>query len=125
MQRANDDFIGTLAESARKTISEGYYVVKDAGLPHRSLRDALAAAHGIPLITEVKLRSPSEGQLKKSADVREIAKMYQRGGAAGISVLTEPKHFDGRIEVLTAVKKSVDMPVLMKDIVGKPQENST
>jgi indole-3-glycerol phosphate synthase len=120
MQRANDDFIGTLAESARKTISEGYYVVKDAGLPHRSLRDALAAAHGIPLITEVKLRSPSEGQLKKSADVREIAKMYQRGGAAGISVLTEPKHFDGRLEFLTAVKKSVDLPVLMKDIVIDP-----
>ena len=70
MLRANDDFVGTLAESARKTISEGYYVVNDAALPHRSLRESLAAAHGVPLVTEVKFRSPSEGQLKKSVDVR-------------------------------------------------------
>lgn len=120
MLRANDDFIGTLAESARRTISEGYYQVPRADLPHRSLRDALARAKGIPLITEVKFRSPSEGQLRKSAEVREIAQKFQRGGASGISVLTEPKHFDGRIEYLTAVKRSVEIPVLMKDVIVDP-----
>ncbi|MDA4114470.1 MAG: indole-3-glycerol-phosphate synthase [Thaumarchaeota archaeon] len=120
MLQANDDFIATLAESARKTISEGYYDVQDAGLPARSLRNSLLTAKGMPLITEVKFRSPAEGLLRKSTDVREIALKYQRGGAAGISVLTEPKHFEGRLEYLTAVKRSVEIPVLMKDIVVDP-----
>jgi indole-3-glycerol phosphate synthase len=120
MLRANDDFVATLAESARKTISEGYYKVEDANLPTRSMRNAILAAKGTPLITEVKFRSPSEGLLRKTTDVREIAQTYQRGGAAGISVLTEPKHFEGRLEYLTAVKRSVKIPVLMKDIVIDP-----
>jgi indole-3-glycerol phosphate synthase len=120
MQPSGDDFIGTLVASARKTISEGYYRVGSAGTPKRSLGSALKAAKGLPLITEVKFRSPSEGMLKPKTDVREIARRYQRGGAAAISVLTEPKHFDGRLEYLTAVKRSVDIPVLMKDIVIDP-----
>ena len=120
MIRPSGDFISTLVESARKTISEGYYRTEDANLSRRSLRDAILAARGIALITEVKFRSPSEGRLGSSADVREIARKYQRGGAAGISVLTEPKHFEGRLEYLTVVKKSVDVPVLMKDIVIDP-----
>jgi len=120
MPRPSDDFIATLAESARRTISEGYYNVQDANMAPRSLRNALLTAKGIPLITEVKFRSPAEGLLRKSTDVREIALKYQRGGAAGISVLTEPKHFEGRLEYLTAVKRSVGIPVLMKDIVIDP-----
>jgi len=62
MLRANDDFVATLAESARKTISEGYYKVEDANLPTRSMRTAILTAKGTPLITEVKFRSPSEGR---------------------------------------------------------------
>jgi indole-3-glycerol phosphate synthase len=119
MQR-NRNFVYTLAESARKTVSEGYYRVEDAKLPHRSMREAIGSYKHTPLITEVKFKSPAEGELRAAQDVREIARKYERGGAVGISVLTEPKHFDGRIEYLTAVKKSVTLPVLMKDIIVDP-----
>jgi len=122
MLRANDDFIGTLAASARRTVSEGYYdgAIEPGEFAHRSLREALAAAKGMPLITEVKFRSPAEGPLRAASDVRAIARAYQRGGAAAISVLTEPKHFDGSLGYLAAVKRSVDVPVLMKDVVVDP-----
>jgi indole-3-glycerol phosphate synthase len=121
MLRGNDDFIGTLAASARRTVSEGYYGgVAPGEFTHRSLRDALASTGGMPLITEVKFRSPAEGPLRTATDVRAIARAYERGGAAAISVLTEPKHFDGSLEYLTAVKRSVGVPVLMKDVVVDP-----
>jgi indole-3-glycerol phosphate synthase len=46
-----------------------------------------------------------------------IARSYERGGAAGISVLTEPEHFGGRLEYVSLVKEAVALPVMMKDIV--------
>ncbi len=107
-------------ESARQTISEGYYKAETSNLPRRSLRDSILSARGLPLIAEVKFRSPSEGQLRRGGDLLDLALRYQRGGAAAISVLTEPKHFEGRLEYLTAVKRNVGIPVLMKDIVIDP-----
>jgi indole-3-glycerol phosphate synthase len=120
MQRPNRNFVYTLAESARKTISEGYYTVDESKFPRRSLKAAIQGSKRIPVITEVKFRSPAEGSLREHDDVAEIARMYERGGAAGISVLTEPKHFEGRIEYLARVKASVSIPVLMKDIILDP-----
>jgi indole-3-glycerol phosphate synthase len=121
MQRPNRNFIYTLAESARKTVSEGYYRVDEvAASPRRSLADAIRASTPIPIITEVKFRSPAEGSLRDRDDVADIAAKYERGGATGISVLTEPKHFEGSIEYLVQVKRAVSLPVLMKDIVVDP-----
>jgi indole-3-glycerol phosphate synthase len=120
MQRPNRSFIYTLAESARKTISEGYYGVEEVGLPRKSLRAAIRSCPRIPIITEVKFRSPAEGSIRVDDDAAGIASSYERGGAAGISVLTEPRHFDGRIVYLTRVKRAVSLPVLMKDIVVSP-----
>ncbi len=120
MQQRDRNFIFTLADGARKTVSEGYYRVEETSFPRRSMREAIASSKRIPLVTEVKFKSPAEGELRAAQDVREIAKKYERGGAVGISVLTEPKYFDGRIEYLTAVKKSVALPILMKDILVDP-----
>jgi indole-3-glycerol phosphate synthase len=120
MQRPNRNFIYTLAESARKTVSEGYYRVDEVNLPHRSLAAAIRSSKRIPIITEVKFRSPAEGSLRDRDDPAEIAAKYERGGATGISVLTEPKHFEGSIEYLVRVKKAVSLPVLMKDIIVDP-----
>ena len=117
MHLRNENFVLTLARSARETISEDYYDVEDARLPRRSLRRAIEENKGTPLITEVKFHSPAEGALRSHGDVREIARAYQRGGASGISVLTEPKHFEGSLEYLTSVKRAVTIPVLMKDII--------
>jgi len=120
MQRPNRNFIYTLAKSARETISEGYYRVDEVKVPHKSLKGAIRDSARIAVITEVKFRSPAEGNLRAHDDVAEIAARFERGGAAGISVLTEPKHFEGRIEYLTQVKKAVSLPVLMKDIIVDP-----
>ncbi|MGH9918709.1 MAG: indole-3-glycerol phosphate synthase TrpC, partial [Nitrososphaerales archaeon] len=91
-----------------------------AGLKHRSLKDSIVRSTRTPLIAEIKFTSPAEGKLRPAGDVRKIARSYERGGVSGISVLTEPKHFDGDIRYLPLVKKAVKVPVLMKDVVIDP-----
>ncbi len=70
----------------------------------------------VPIIAEVKFRSPAEGRLSDTKSVKEVAGAYERGGAAAISVLTEPEHFEGRLDYVPAVRQAVGVPVLMKDI---------
>ena len=123
-RRNESSFIFTLARSAAQSIAEGYY--RDLGKqpaerpPHRSLKDSILSSKLTPLIAEIKFTSPAEGKLRPAGDVKKIARSYERGGVAGISVLTEPKHFDGDIRYLPLVKKSVKVPVLMKDIIIDP-----
>ncbi|HUI01853.1 MAG TPA: indole-3-glycerol-phosphate synthase [Nitrososphaerales archaeon] len=122
-KRAESSFIFTLARSAAKNVDGGYY--RDLGregsrLPHRSLRSAILKARRTPLIAEIKFTSPAEGKLRPAGDVSKIARAYERGGVAGISVLTEPRHFDGDVRYVPLVKKAVGVPVLMKDIVIDP-----
>jgi len=85
----------------------------------RSLPDALegAAADGrVPVVAEVKPTSPTtDGQ--RDDDPAELAREMVAGGAAAISVLTEPDHFDGSTDALTAVRDAVDVPVLRKDFL--------
>ena len=117
------NFIFKLAESAARSIDEGYYrELGDKPKPQaqRSLKAAILASKYVPLIAEIKFTSPAEGKLRSPGDVKGIARAYERGGVAGISVLTEPKHFDGDIEYLPLVKKSVEVPVMMKDIIIDP-----
>jgi indole-3-glycerol phosphate synthase len=67
------------------------------------------------VIAECKRRSPSRGVLAANYDPVSIARSYERGGAAAISVLTEPSFFDGALEHLTAVRAAVGIPLLRKD----------
>jgi indole-3-glycerol phosphate synthase len=120
MQGRDESFISTLVKAAEKTISEGYYNIKEGRLSHASLVDSILSCKDIPVIAEVKFRSPAQGQLREEGDVAAIARAYERGGARGISVLTEPKHFLGSLQYLKKVKESVAIPVLMKDIVIDP-----
>ena len=69
------------------------------------------------VIAECKRRSPSRGVLAAVYDPVAIATQYASGGAAAISVLTEPTFFDGAIEHLTAVRAAVDTPLLRKDFI--------
>src|SRR5690606_3035302 len=82
--------------------------------PARSLHDAPPAGH-LAVIAEPKRRSPSRGVLAADLDVPPRAKEYAAGGAAAISVLTEPDHFDGSDDDLRAVRTATDVPVLRKD----------
>jgi indole-3-glycerol phosphate synthase len=79
------------------------------------------AALGVPdrvnVIAECKRRSPSKGVLLADYDPVRIAATYEQGGAAAISILTEPTFFDGSLEHLTAVRARVGLPLLRKDFI--------
>ncbi len=79
--------------------------------------EALAAADRVNVIAECKRRSPSKGVLAADYDPAAIADQYERGGAAAISVLTEPTFFDGALEHLAAVRARVALPLLRKDFI--------
>jgi indole-3-glycerol phosphate synthase len=69
----------------------------------------------VAVLAEVKRRSPSKGVVGGRVDAAAHARAYVEGGARGISVLTEPKHFGGSPEDLVAVRAAVPVPVLKKD----------
>jgi indole-3-glycerol phosphate synthase len=82
---------------------------------------------GFDLIAEVKLVAPSAGRLAepppdRAGFVVDQARAYARGGAASISVLTEPSRFDGRLDDLVAVAAAVDVPAMRKDFLVHPYQ---
>ncbi|MDA1183262.1 MAG: indole-3-glycerol phosphate synthase TrpC [Acidobacteria bacterium] len=78
---------------------------------------ALGTVGRVNVIAECKRRSPSKGVLAADYDPAAIAGRYERGGAAAISVLTEPTFFDGALEHLVAVREAVTLPLLRKDFI--------
>ena len=89
--------------------------VRGNATPH-ALSDALQA-DGINVIAEFKRRSPSKGIIRPDADLLQIVKNYEAGGAVAISVLTEEDYFSGSLDDLRTVKAAVNLPVLRKDFV--------
>jgi indole-3-glycerol phosphate synthase len=77
----------------------------------------LAQTERFNVIAECKRRSPSKGVLCEQYDPVAIARQYEAGGAAAISVLTEPTFFDGALAHLTAVRAAVTIPLLRKDFI--------
>jgi len=82
----------------------------------RPFREALSGP-GISVIAEHKRRSPSAGAIREGADVAEVVCAYERGGAAALSVLTEPFHFGGSLDDLRAARRASRLPVLRKDFI--------
>ena len=78
---------------------------------------ALADPDRYSVIAECKRRSPSRGVIRADYDPVEIAAGYAAGGAAAISVLTEPAFFDGTLDHLRGVRRRVDTPLLQKDFI--------
>ncbi len=74
-------------------------------------------APGLSIIAEVKRRSPSKGHLAEIPEPAVLAAEYEAGGAAAISVLTEPRRFSGSLADLDAVRERVSVPVLRKDFM--------
>jgi indole-3-glycerol phosphate synthase len=74
-------------------------------------------AEQVKVIAEVKRRSPSRGEINATLDPATLARAYQQGGAAAISVLTEPSHFAGSERDLIDVHDAVDVPLLRKDFI--------
>jgi indole-3-glycerol phosphate synthase len=85
----------------------------------RSLGAALSP-DGLSVIAEFKRASPSEGQIAPTANPVAVAKAYEAGGAAAISVLTCERDFGGSLADLEAVRRAVDVPLLAKDFFVDP-----
>lgn len=77
---------------------------------------------GLSVIAEVKRRSPSRGDLDPELDPAGQARRYAAGGAAAVSVLTEPEFFSGSDADLAAVRAAVPIPVLRKDFTLDPRQ---
>ncbi|HEY8736512.1 MAG TPA: indole-3-glycerol phosphate synthase TrpC [Candidatus Dormibacteraeota bacterium] len=74
----------------------------------------------VTVIAECKQRSPSGGVLRERYEPVDLARRYAAGGAAAISVLTEPQFFGGSLADLAAVRAAVQLPVLCKDFIVDP-----
>jgi indole-3-glycerol phosphate synthase len=115
------DFFDTLARDAQASIDNGYYDnVKPAKQVSVSLKVAIKSCKANPVITEIKAASPSAGIIRTNINSKDVAQAMQRGGAVAISVLTEPKHFNGSLQALTEARAAVKLPILMKDIIIDP-----
>ena len=74
------------------------------------------------MIADIKPVSPRDGDLVRKRDPAELAKALERAGACVLSVVTEPLHFGGSIQMLAEVARSVSLPVLRKDFISSPEQ---
>ena len=87
--------------------------------PCRDFRGAVSG-RDCSIIAEVKCASPSRGRLVEKFDPTKIAGIYEKHGAAAISVLTDEKYFAGHRDYLTQIRSEVQIPVLRKDFIIDP-----
>jgi indole-3-glycerol phosphate synthase len=118
-----DEIIATTREDVerRRRRRPAEQLEPAAGRVPHAFRDALAAP-GLSIIAEHKRRSPSAGLIRAGATVTEIARAYERGGAAAMSVLTEERHFDGSLEDLREARAACALPLLRKDFIVDPYQ---
>lgn len=84
--------------------------------------EAARAAGKVPLISEIKVKSPKEGDLLAGRDPLALARDMESAGATCLSVVTESRHFGGSLELLRSVAAAVSLPVLRKDFVTAPED---
>ncbi len=85
-----------------------------------NFKEVIANNKRVSLIAEIKKSSPSAGELVKDFNHLNIAKMYVDNGASCLSVLTEEKHFLGKLDYIRDIKNSFNIPVLAKDFFIDP-----
>ncbi len=108
--------VASILAAARERSAAGNERVSVTARPIGEAFDRAEAADRVPVIAEVKPTSPTADGTR-SDDPVELAEAMVEGGAAAISVLTEPSHFGGSPEALTRIREAVDVPVLRKDFI--------
>ena len=81
----------------------------------RGFADAIRRGTGLQVISEIKRKSPSKGDLNADLDPAAMALAYERGGAACLSVLTDVEFFGGSVDDLQRARTACSLPVLRKD----------
>lgn len=104
-----------------KQITNYDELVTRAGAVRRGVLDfaaAIADSTSVNIIAEVKLASPSEGDIAPDLTPVDVAKQYAENGARALSVLTEPNYFKGQLSYLSDIRAALpDMPLLRKDFI--------
>jgi indole-3-glycerol phosphate synthase len=97
--------------------SEGEIHRRALGTPPHPPFAAALRGDRLAVIAEIKRRSPSKGPINPSLSPAVQARAYATGGAAAISVLTEPRHFGGALDDLADARRGADLPLLRKDFI--------
>ena len=85
-------------------------------------KETIVKNKNVSLIAEIKKASPSAGVLVKNFNHLNIAKMYIQNGATCLSVLTEEKHFLGKLDYIKDIKNEFKIPILAKDFFIDPYQ---
>ncbi len=113
---------GVRRELERRPFDDGALLARArSSPPPRGFAEALRRGEPPAVIAEVKRASPSAGSIA-DRDPAERARAYEAGGAAALSVLTEPRHFGGSLADLRAARWATSLPVLRKDFLVHPSQ---
>jgi indole-3-glycerol phosphate synthase len=121
--RPSEDILQRIVETKRAEVEElrrGFVGLRDGAEnapPARDFIGSLRGGDGVAVIAEIKRRSPGAGEIRTDLDPLRLGPMYETGGAAALSVLTDVEYFGGSLEDLAAARGLVKIPVLRKDFV--------
>lgn len=116
-----DLYAGSVADAAARSIEVPISKLEQIIATLEQPKDVftfLNAGSNINVIAEIKRASPSKGFLAEIPDAAKLAAVYEKAGAACISVLTEERKFKGTVEDLRQVAQAVSVPVLRKDFIA-------
>jgi len=120
------DFLNRIIKQKGREIAQGRKTIAEGRLAElarqrsdfRPFYEALSRADtGVNIIAEVKRASPSKGDIRADLDAADTASQYEKGGAAAVSVLTDPTYFKGHLDDLKAARSACSLPVLRKEFI--------
>jgi indole-3-glycerol phosphate synthase len=119
-------FLTEMVERVRRDLRDrppapGNLLLRTRALPPPADFEAALRTQDVTLIAEVKRASPSAGDIAE-VDAAAQAEIYQAAGAAAVSVLTEPRYFNGSLADLRSVRRRVTVPLLRKDFLLHPAQ---